>query len=475
MFRRVLPLVMLLLLVAPLAAEESANAGEEVVEAGAFVAWLDLSGVLIPRGAAEVAYESEVYGGPLEIVTARPMGVVKAGEVLVRLAEEEPARQLRDAERGFAVQSLRLRRAEREGAAKSESRKLKLDQLEERSRRADLALRRFLEELKAQKIAQAEHNLQGQLNRLKDQREELEQLEKMYKADDLTEETEEIVLRRTRRNLARSERSYEWARMRHKAYLEITIPDEEWDLRTRARERKAELDGYRAVVAIDDEVDRIGLEKARQDLQRQKERLDDLRRDVDALRLRAPADGLAVPGRFQDGKWVDVHGTRRLLEPGSKVKARQVLYTIVRPGNVRIQASVGEEKLLEIREMQRAVARPGLVPDLELPAVVSEVVPAGEKGRYRVLLDVQETDARLLPGSSVKVRVAFYEKDDAVTVPVGAVERQGGESRVYVKTDEDGAFQPRAVKLGAKSDGRYEILEGLEAGETVRVKAAEEK
>ena len=61
------------------------------------------------------------------------------------------------------------------------------------------ALSRFLEWEKAMRLQEADLRLQGSKDNLADQEEELAQLEKMYKSDDLTEETEEIVLKRQRR------------------------------------------------------------------------------------------------------------------------------------------------------------------------------------------------------------------------------------------------------------------------------------
>lgn len=473
--RAALATLLLALLALPALADEKAEGPEvEVVQPGRFVSLLKVDGVLAPRGAVEVSYEPEVYAGGLEIVSARGPGKVKKGEVLVRFDEEDAARHLRDAERALKVAKLKHARLEKDLGHRAAGRERKLAEIDERSRRAEQALQLFLEEFKPLRIAQAEYSLEGSQNRLQDQKEELEQLEKMYKADDLTEETEEIVLRRTRRNLARSERSLSFARRRHKTFLEITLPNEENDLRMRARERRAELASYRALIEIDQEVEKISLAKSQQDLVRQEKRFGDLRRDVDGLRLVAPADGLAVPGRFSEGKWLDVEGTLRLLAPGKKVKARQVLYTIVQPGNVRVRTTVGEKSILKIEAGQEAQVVPGVLPAQTLSATLASVLPAPEKGRYRVLVDLKETDARLMPGQTVKVKVAWYEKDDALSVPVAAVRTKDDVSHVWVVSP-DGDEEPREVKLGEKGEGRLEILAGLEAGDVVLVKAPQEE
>ena len=55
--------------------------------------------------------------------------------------------------------------------------------------------------------------------------EELNQLKKMYEADDLTEETEEIILQRAQNQYDRAKFSLEAARIRNEDTLKIQIPE----------------------------------------------------------------------------------------------------------------------------------------------------------------------------------------------------------------------------------------------------------
>ena len=54
--------------------------------------------------------------------------------------------------------------------------------------------------------------------------EELRQLEKMYKADDITEETEQIVLKRARDTVERAKFMVEYAKLNHDHALKFAIP-----------------------------------------------------------------------------------------------------------------------------------------------------------------------------------------------------------------------------------------------------------
>ena len=56
-------------------------------------------------------------------------------------------------------------------------------------------------------------------------------------------------------------------------------------------------------------------------------------------------------------------------------------------------------------------------------------------------------------------------------VPQSALQNVSGTTVIFVKSSED-VFEARAVRLGAKRDGRVEIVTGLKAGEPVVVEGS---
>ena len=58
--------------------------------------------------------------------------------------------------------------------------------------------------------------------------EELNQLKKMYEADDLTEETEEIILQRAQNQYDRAKFSLEAAKIRNEDLLKFNSPEVKW-------------------------------------------------------------------------------------------------------------------------------------------------------------------------------------------------------------------------------------------------------
>jgi hypothetical protein len=89
---------------------------------------------------------------------------------------------------------------------------------------------------------------------LSNQREELKQLSKMYEADDITENTEEIILVRQQDAVASAEFALRMESLDHKRMLEVTLPREAKTLEDAERDtalalKKAEADIPRSVEA----------------------------------------------------------------------------------------------------------------------------------------------------------------------------------------------------------------------------------
>ena len=77
--------------------------------------------------------------------------------------------------------------------------------------------------------------------------EELNQLKKMYEADDLTEETEEIILQRTQNEVNRMKFSLEGAKIRNDKRLKLEIPRSEVEKLDESKKKKLSLQTDRII------------------------------------------------------------------------------------------------------------------------------------------------------------------------------------------------------------------------------------
>ncbi|MDF2188669.1 efflux RND transporter periplasmic adaptor subunit [Paraflavitalea sp. CAU 1676] len=75
------------------------------------------------------------------------------------------------------------------------------------------------------------------------------------------------------------------------------------------------------------------------------------------------------------------------------------------------------------------------------------------------------------PGQQVNILLPVKAKTDALTLPVDAVIRDGKGAHVWIETAK-GKFEPRKVVTGMENFESVEIIEGLEAGDTVVITGA---
>lgn len=91
-----------------------------------------------------------------------------------------------------------------------------------------------------------------------------------------------------------------------------------------------------------------------------------------------------------------------------------------------------------------------------------------QTGQITLRAEVPNPDGQLLPGLYVRVRLSQAQAEAAVLLPQQAVTRAAQGDHVLV-VDDQGQVQRRAVHLGGQRDGRWVVLEGLQAGERVVV------
>lgn len=461
---------------APAAPEASTPETPKVVEPetvtlapGPFAVMVELPATFEPVQAAEVAWRPQSMGGEVEVLEAAPPGPVEAGQVLVRLKAPRQEDHLALARLDVAIANANLLRLEEEDKRRDQVQEIQRAAVKREADRAAADLERFLKTDRPLRQAEAELNLEGARNALEDAKEELAQLEKMYKADELTEETEDIVLKRTQRELARSIKRLTFQEQRHAWILEITLPRDLENLEHRARETRLELERFEATAALSLAKVRQELKKAVQEVEFQRQGLARLEADAAALTLRAPKAGRAVPGVLNKGRWTGVDEAVKALRPGQKVRAEQVLMTVFEPGELRLRTSLPEAHLFQVKEGSSGTVSPTAADTLCLPVTVRWISPTALEGKHDTLLALDAGDPRLLPGLSGKLKLRTRERADALTVPEAAISREGEKAFVHVWAE--GQAHPRPIKLGASADGQVEVLEGLAAGERVLSKA----
>ena len=159
----------------------------------------------------------------------------------------------------------------------------------------------------------------------------------------------------------------------------------------------------------------------------------------------------------------------KMAVAGQMMKPGERIFRLADMSSVWVLAQVYENDLSFVRAGQTVTVRATYGRDRELAGEVGLILPQIEEqtrtATARIVLPNPDGDLR--PGMFVDVRFTAQVADSAVLVAETAVLRSGERNTVFVAR-EGGRFDPREVKLGARTqDGRYQVLAGLKEGERV--------
>lgn len=456
-------------LLAPVGAE-GVTSGEAVetvsVTLGPLGAVIEGKGRLAPVRSEGVACEPDLYSGPFKVAETAKEGLVVKGQVLVRFEEEDYDKQLADRERGLAGAHNGLERQEHDFQLAEREAAVAMDEVIRKKRFADESMERFLKFEQKTKLEEARLRLQGSRDRIKDQQEELDQLEKMYSEDDLTEETEEIVLSRARRSLERALTYFSNQKNRHDYHINVVLPREHETLRLKLRKAKNAMDRLQATQPLDMAKRQMDLDKTRREYKEKEAELEKFRLDRAALTLKAPFAGYATAGSFSASKWSGLGSLETTLVVGKTVKAKQVLFTVVDDGALLVRMSVKESDLLSIAPGGPATFTCGLTGKDVFEAVIQEIARYGADGKHALTLRLKSKDKRLRAGLACAVSLPKADNKDVLSIPTASVLEQKGKHFVFLR-NEDGVITKTAIEVGQKAAGRFEIESGLKAGQRI--------
>jgi len=164
--------------------------------------------------------------------------------------------------------------------------------------------------------------------------------------------------------------------------------------------------------------------------------------------------------------------TRNAFE-GQYVTAEKELYTVADLSTVWVQAKVYEYELPHVEIGQPASVTLPALPGQEFTGKVAFIqATVDEPARtVEVRVELANPEGRFKPGMFANL-VIQHTMGTGLLVPASAVLRTGDRDIAY-KAESEGRFIPVEVKVGAMrfEDGRFQVLEGLKAGELVATSA----
>jgi RND family efflux transporter MFP subunit len=175
------------------------------------------------------------------------------------------------------------------------------------------------------------------------------------------------------------------------------------------------------------------------------------------LTFRSPVSGIVMEKKA-------VQGMRFM--PGDS------LYQIADLSSVWVMADVYEQDIALVRTGSKAKISIGAYPDQRFAGTITYIYPTLKPETRTVSVRLEIANPRLLlkPAMFAEVELPVGGRGKVLTVPNSAVIDSGTRRIVLVQLAE-GRFEPREVKLGARSDDYVEITGGVKDGEPVVVAA----
>jgi multidrug efflux pump subunit AcrA (membrane-fusion protein) len=180
----------------------------------------------------------------------------------------------------------------------------------------------------------------------------------------------------------------------------------------------------------------------------------ELERRVAALKLQAPAEGVA-------------YGLPRKI--GETVQAGEVVAGVADPEHLRVRARVDQPDLPRVAVGQRLIVTFDGLPDKRWEGRVLAVSPGVREMAGRevgeILGEIADRSLSLPPNASVNVQIVTGEKRGGLAISRAALFRDGDKRFVYRL--EDGRARRREVSIGLVGTNDVEITGGLQENDVV--------
>ena len=199
----------------------------------------------------------------------------------------------------------------------------------------------------------------------------------------------------------------------------------------------------------DNELRKTSLSGLDTDLERMRKTLGMVYQRLDHLNVRAPADGQLG---FLDAE------IGQSIAQGERIGQINVLT------DYKIEASIDEHYIDRVqRDLVALIERN----NKEYPLRVRKVYPEVRNGRFKVdLVFTAEKPETIRTGQSYNIKLQLGESSEAVLLPKGSFFQSTGGQWIFVVNEDDEALR-RNIRIGKQNSRYYEVLEGLDAGESV--------
>lgn len=446
-----------------------------------------LNGVFEPKRSEQVRLKGEEFSNFELLEVVLHGSKVRRGDILAKFDPKKYDEALKERKRSLRLAEISLKEDEINFKYQQKRQPLRKETLELNKQYADEDFVYYLnveQGLEKKMIAFGLKIAQFNIDAAK---EELRQLEKMYEEDDLIEDTEEFILKRTRLMVEIAEFRDDLNKIRSDRMSETTMPRMEKAIRHASKMEQIDYDSEKETSDFAMEQARLRLERSKEAYAKQVEQFEKFVKDKQMLTLRAPRDGIVYYGEYNSeqspGKWNGASTIAGALKIKESVPNKQVLFTIVDPMPDRIRATVSEKDLHWIDVGTRGTVAPTAFPDKRFKVRVAERdASPTTANNFGALLTVElPKDAKIFPNMTGSVELVVYEKKETILVPTAALKREDAEDDswnhaylyVYKKNE---TVDKAKIKTGQIKGDKTEVLDGVRSGDEIfKTFAAAEK
>lgn len=444
----------------------------ETLKEAPLVVKTKISGIVESSKMTPIALVPKRWSDLIVVKAVEHGAEVKEGDVLIELDREALERKIRETKSGMPLKELEFETLRQELEKLEKSTPLTLQSSRESKMHSEEDFAYYEDVTRPMKERDAKEGIKQYEQRLAYAEEELKQLKKMYDADDLTEETEEIILLRAQNDVDQYRWMLEQAKSRTDRTLSTTIPREH-------EQRRRSLELSRINWRSSEKATRDALTKKRLEVeakQREMEEtvraLEEYEQDLEAMVVRAPHDGIVYYGMNLRGRWTTGSTVEKKLIPGGRLTSREIVMTVADPQKIHLRAGIPADKRKGIEPGSDAEITLKWNDDEKLSGKVqkSARVPFPD-GTYDSLVSFgRPKEIDVFPGMLADAEVTVYENEKAITVPKSAVKTEGKKKTVKKK-----GGKSVTVETGRTQGNRIEILKGLSAGDEIEIPAPPKK
>jgi len=374
--------------------------------------------VVTLTGIFEGVQASELTAGTEEITSLKIKKIidhgaaVREGQTLVSFETEDIDEKIEAAEHSLRLAKIDLADAEFDSEQFRKSQALDRAAAERNRKAARQTHDNYVQYGLDRSIDSAEFNLKSYQASYDNAFEELKQLEQMYKEDELTEESEEIVLKRAQQSVDSAQFRLEGAKVDIQRTLKQSIP------RQTAQQNdafaRAEMAFEKAVRSLD-----VARQKHELEMKQKREKFQDDADDLAAskaerakLVITAPHDGIAYHGELTRGKLSDKPSS---LKEGSAATNKLVLVTVINPNRLQIRTELTETLLSKVRTGMSGTATASAIVKRTLPVRVkaAKAIPFANN-KFDCVLTIGKGNLKgIVPGMSCSVKLPEEKSAEA--------------------------------------------------------------